>query len=485
MSHAPSRPTVVLPALLSSRFTVLLLPALVLLVGACGEKIVYRDRDAVFEDPPAGAADFLGYSDAETRRTVCGNCHSGKQAVWGQTAHAGAWQTLAASTAARPECEACHAVSARGNAVDQENVGWVATKNKRYQDVQCESCHGPGLTHVLNPDAVATKPLAALAVGTTLTRGCGECHSGAHQPFAEEWTASRHALPPGTRGSNTACNGCHEAKAVLQAWGVRSTFLEEGPAGEHLAITCGVCHDPHDKRHQGQLRFAMDVPSLEANLCMKCHYKRAQPEHSNREPHSPQGPMLLGEAGWVPPNFTYPAKSLVGSHGSDRNPRLCATCHVNKYTVTDKVTGGFTFRATGHSFQAIPCVDAVGLPLSPQPKEGCSLDQRSFSSCTSCHLSETAARSALTVARERLTRLAGEIQVLLAKAPATETNTGDNRISTAEGARFNMQLALQAGSAAHNPFLAEALLLASIRQMELDYGVTVSAAALMEPMLAP
>lgn len=450
--------------------------------SACGDRIVYRDR-SVFEDPPAGAGDLLGYSRADDKTTTCGNCHVGKQAQWEETAHAGAWSTLANSGASAAACEGCHSVSSRGNALTAENVGWIATRDARYHDVQCESCHGPGLTHVLNPDVSANKPLAPLAVGTTLTYGCGECHSGTHRPFAEEWSASRHARVVVSRATNPNCVGCHEAKGVLQAWGVRSTFLEQSTPGEHMAITCAVCHDPHDSRNPGQLRFPMDVPAIESNLCMKCHYRRAQPEvNSAFGPHSPQGPVLLGEAGWLPPNFAYPPGSLVGSHGTDRNPRLCATCHVNNYVVTDAVTGAFTFRATGHSFRPTPCVDAAGIPTTATT---CDDAQRSFRACTACHLTESAARTALTVARLRLGRLADEITGLLPRIPASEFSTTDNRISTGEGARFNMQLAQERGSAAHNPFLIEALLLASIRQIEIDYGLTPSVSVSMVPQLAP
>jgi nitrate/TMAO reductase-like tetraheme cytochrome c subunit len=458
----------------------LLLVALVF--SACDTQIVYRDANH-FEDPPAGAGEFLGYSSVANKRTVCGNCHIGKQKQWERTAHASAWETLEQSGAARELCEACHSVSSLGNLVTQQSVGWVATKNARYKDVQCEACHGPGLTHVTNPDATGTKPLAPLAVGTGLTRGCGECHSGAHRPFAEEWSDSKHARVVDSRSTNPSCNGCHEAKAILQGWGIKSTFLEEAETG-HMAVTCAVCHDPHDARHKGQLRFAMDVPSVEHNLCMKCHHKRGAPEIATpqRGPHSPEGPLLLGEAGWIPPNFAYPPGALVGSHGSDANPRLCATCHVNDYQVTDKLTGGFSFRATGHSFQAIPCVDAAGVPTGAA---NCELTQRSFRSCTGCHLSEQAARTALTVSEMRIERLVAELGGLLARVPAAEFNNNDNIYTTGEGARFNMQLGQKKGSVAHNPFLLEALLIASIKQIEIDYGLRPSATLSLEPTLAP
>jgi predicted CXXCH cytochrome family protein len=329
----------------------------------------------------------------------------------------------------------------------------------------------------------ANKPLAPLNVGVDLTLGCGECHSGAHQPFAEQWAGSRHARIIASRAANPSCVSCHEAQGVLAAWGVKTNFVEVSKPNEYMAVTCAVCHDPHDARNPGQLRFAMDVPDVEQNLCMKCHHRRAQPEvTSSSGPHSPQGPVLLGEAGWFPPNFEFPPGALVGSHGSDRNPRLCATCHVNSYTVNDELTGKFSFRATGHSFQATPCVDAQGIPNGATT---CELTQKSFRACTSCHLSENAARTALTVAKARIDRLVGEINGMLPRIPASESSTTDNRISTAEGAKFNMQLGQERGSPVHNPFLVEALLLASIRQIELDYGLRPSADLVMKPQLAP
>src|SRR5687768_18052648 len=51
---------------------------------------------------------------------------------------------------------------------------------------------GPGQTHVLNPDVAANKPLAPINVGVDMTQGCGECHSGAHQPFVEQWRSEEH-----------------------------------------------------------------------------------------------------------------------------------------------------------------------------------------------------------------------------------------------------------------------------------------------------
>lgn len=449
-------------------------------LSACSEEIVYRDLPD-FDDPPAGALGFLGYTDVDAGRTACGNCHSGKQVKWRQTAHASAWSALSSSSAAAPRCEGCHSVGFRGNATTDSLSGYAATKNARYQDVQCESCHGPGLQHVSNPDLPENKPLASIAVGPGVTNGCGECHSGSHQPFVEEWAASRHARVDASRAGNPSCNYCHEPRAVLEAWGVKSNYTEVGPARPpYLAITCVTCHDPHDATNPKQLRFRIDVPDEELNLCMKCHHKRAEPDvNSSRGPHSPQGPLLLGEAGWIPPNFTYPPGSLVGTHGSDANPKLCATCHVNAYSIT-KSDGTGTFNATGHSFQPIPCVDSQGIPTGSTT---CADTERSFKSCVGCHLSESGARSARALAKTRLDRLSAELDTLLARVPASQFSTTDNKITTAEGAKFNSGLAKERGSPVHNPFLVEALLIASIQQVKTEYGVSLPPGfALSSPM---
>jgi predicted CXXCH cytochrome family protein len=452
-----------------------LLLALCASLSACTEKIVYKDLPD-FVDPPAGAAGFLGYSNAATKRTTCGNCHSGKQAVWQNTNHAKAWSDLEASGHMAKSCESCHSVTAKGNSSTDATAGYATTQNERYEDVQCESCHGPGLTHATNPDVKSNQPLASVTVGVDLTNGCGECHSGEHQPFVEQWSESRHGRAQGSRYTNSSCWACHEGRHALEAWGITTSFEEGTDPAKSVPVVCIVCHDPHNKKNEHQLRFSISTPSLEENLCMKCHYRRAVPEvTSSSSPHSPQGPVLLGEAGWTPPNFIYPPKSLVGSHGSDRNPKLCAGCHVNAYSVG-------SFNATGHSFDPIPCVDGAGVPTGAAD---CTDAERSFRACVGCHLTENAARTARVAATERLNRLAGEVEALLPMIPSSEFSTADNRISTGEGSKFNAQLARQPGTPIHNPFLVEALLIYSLDQIATDYGLSVRKGISQRPMLTP
>src|SRR5918994_622973 len=453
---------------------------LVMATTSCGDdKIVFREP---VNPPPDASSGFLGYFTTSDKQTTCGNCHVGMQAQWETTAHARAYETLTAlGGAAQGFCFGCHTVNQRGNAVTAE-AGWDVVQDTAYHDVQCESCHGPGQTHVENPDA--TQPIASIRAATETDNGCGECHSGVHHPFVEEWEQSEHATPNAevvalagaTPAIYGACLDCHSAQGALRAWGIRADYIEKDAApSEHLGIVCAVCHDPHGSPNSGQLRFPIDVPSQEQNLCVKCHYKRAEPETQaavTRGPHSPEGPLLLGEgAGWFPPNFQPEVDRILSTHGSNANPRLCATCHVAKFTVTDQATGDFVFSATGHLFNAIPCVDAQGIPT---PAQDCAVTERNFTGCTTsgCHGSVEAARSAFLTANQRILDLTTELDALLAlPGPAAELNPSDGIFTVADGANFNSQLAKLPGSPTHNPFLMEKLLVATIDAVNVAYGL--------------
>jgi predicted CXXCH cytochrome family protein len=445
--------------------------------------VVFRDRD-LLADIPSASNGYLGYSNTEEKLTVCGNCHIGQQTDWVTTAHADAWATLEANPGKQALCEGCHTVSEAGNKIETASVGWTATQDERFHDVQCESCHGPGLQHVQNPGA--TQPLASLGVTIAGTNGCGECHSGVHHPFVEEWAESGHGRVEASPSTRPECIGCHTGQGALAAMGANDAEYEEKASATPLPIACAVCHDPHGSGNDRQLRFAIDVPDEAQNLCMRCHHKRALPDFASpqRGPHSPEGPLLLGEAGWWPPNMPIEPGSILGTHGSTANPRLCAGCHVYQYQVTDKQTGAFLVAVTGHRFEATPCVNAQGAPTG---EDECTRAERSYISCTAsgCHGSQNAARSAHTTAELRLTNLATQLNAQLAKVPSSEFSTTDNRYSTAEGARFNAQLGLMSGTAVHNPFLAEALLIGSIAQVQKDYGVTPSAGLDLTVRLRP
>jgi predicted CXXCH cytochrome family protein len=458
----------------------------VMLATACtSEKIVYRDAQ-LFAAPPAAAASFVGYSDTATTKTVCGSCHVEKQAQWQTTKHASAWKDLVASGSQQSYCEPCHSVGQNGNATTVDG-GYQTVKDARYHDVQCESCHGPGLTHVTSPNQT-NYPLASILADSGVKNGCGECHTGVHDPFLEEWKLSGHSKTntlTATIATNAACQVCHVAQGVLTAWGVTTNYVEK--AGAQLPTVCAVCHAPHGSAYDKQLRVSLSAASVGDNLCMKCHQRRAVPDTTgNSGAHSPEGPTLLGVAGWFPPGMSA-SDSIYGTHASTaKNPTLCAGCHVQRFTVTDKATGKFVFQSTGHRFLANPCVDANGQPTASQT---CAVTAQTFRSCVSgnCHGTEAAARSAFTTGAARIAALQTEIirVIALVKAgpKASECTATTGKYTTCRGANFNLTLSQKPGSFVHNPFLIEQLLIASIAQVKKDYGVTVSADIVLTPLL--
>ncbi len=480
----------------------LALPAFIAItLSACtDETIVFRDRE-LFETPSAAALGFLGYSDQAGKLTVCGNCHVGVQAQWEETAHADAWAGLQDSGHAQDFCEGCHTVTELGN-LTEGAAGYNAVPDDRYQDVQCESCHGPGLTHVENPDA--SQPFAGISVGLDLTTGCGECHSGEHHGFVDDWSQSGHAKV-GFQANRDGCRNCHSGDGALVAWGIDADYLEKdaAEAGDHVAITCAVCHDPHGSENTAQLRFPINTPEVGVNLCSKCHNRRTEPDPGSAHglsPHSPEAALLEGDVGWFPPGANIDRGAIIATHGSEANPSLCATCHVNRFTVTDPATGDFVFSATGHVFNAIPCLDAQGIPTT----EDCAMNTtvRSFGGCTGarCHGTEQTAFSALTAATTRLRFLSRALVAQLTVVDPNldgaggEIDAGNPTFTVAEGAFFNNELAAFGGdrddplltfaaAAAHNPFLTEALLIGSIDAVEAEYGVAPSPSLVRTPML--
>lgn len=455
-----------------------LAPLLVLCVtsfSACvDDKVVFDDPGDDPGEIPTAAAGFVGYQDKAAQLTFCGTCHVEGQADWKLTGHAKAWEHLQASGHADETCEGCHTTNQYGN-VATVTSGFLATRDDRYLDVQCESCHGPGLTHIAAPGN-ANVPLAPLAVGTALNTGCGECHKGDHSPYLEEWSFSDHTRIAGA-ASSPSCSACHSGDGALKAWGVNSDWAENAVETGKVAITCAVCHDPHGNQNPGNVRFSIASDDPAENLCMRCHDRTSEARLDNAMPHASQSAVLLGDAGWWPAGKKV---TLAVTHGApEANPGMCASCHMQAFTVTDG-SGGFVYKSTGHSFQATPCLDAAGKPALGAD---CADTQRSFKGCTAagCHGSEDVARSAMATAKVRTDRLNEELRLLLNQVPASEFTALDNRVSAGEGARFNRELALESGAAIHNPFLIERLLITTIEELQRVYGLSLATGVSLEP----
>ncbi len=485
-------------ASVSPAFAVLAAVAAGVALGACtDEEIVFVEREP-FNEPADPNSGFLGFYTSATKQTTCGNCHADFQASWRETRHAGAYATLKGNAGAQAFCYSCHTVTERGN-VATGTVGHDAVQDSTYFNVQCESCHGPGLEHVQGVNqGQLVRPLARIGVGPDTSAGCGACHNGTHHPFVEQWGASRHALlRAGSPSTSASCTRCHEGRGKLAQLGVASNYAErDGTAPQ--PITCTVCHNPHGSSNDGDLRLSVADPEPSANLCMSCHLRQVVPvgqSSRGNQPHGPQGAVLLGFAGWRPPDFVYDTARIYGSHATTANPNLCAGCHVSPFTVED-AQGNFTFQSVGHLFKSIPCVDAQGVPTEDQDC-AYTAGARNWSSCTKagCHATAGVAAGIFNAARAEIEFLASILWVDTdgdetvdnfptdqgylprIKANTNDLNSNDQVVTGADGAEFNVRTCAEhrtghpdGSKGTHNKFLCQALLAQSAAYLKSIYG---------------
>ena len=502
--------------------------------SACTDTQTVEVERPRFNPAPDSIAGFLGLYDVATNQSTCGNCHVNNQTEWAKTKHADAYATLASLPAgvALPTCFGCHTVSEHGNTYAAAGVpgGWNFVHDTVYHNVQCESCHGPGLTHVTNPNTtniplasalIPWKDAAGNVVGGPAEQGCSACHSDTHHPFAEQWAASSHATlragPGDPAETPTSCGvACHSgAQAMAKLSGNAPTnYIGKNT---QFPITCAVCHDPHNKSNTGQLRAPIDFPDITANLCTSCHVRSATATPSftinSRGAHASQGAVYFGEAaGWAPPGFVYDPNNPVQSSHVTNNQRLCAGCHVVKFTTRDASTGE-DFTSVGHLFLPNPCKDPVtGLPLgADQPGGDCAYTPsttRFWTGCAAsgCHGTEAVAANFFNSTRLEVNQLldilwidsnhntvlettdGGLLPQVLALHPSTTVpaddsvyfcctgSAKDNSLSVAEGALFNARMLAEdlyshndGSKGVHNPPLYKGLIAGSIQAVQDKY----------------
>jgi hypothetical protein len=142
---------------------------------------------------------------------------------------------------------------------------------------------------------------------------------------------------------------------------------------------------------------------------------------------------VFGTAGYQNPSYLDPVLinvAAAASHGNvQKNPKLCAGCHVYPFQVTVE---GTTVFATGHLFRPIPCYGPDGVPTDTI--KNCAYDPtaRSFKPCAAsgCHLSENEPAALLTVVRGRMQSLTAELWVNSCTGSACGGSSG---IDTADG----------------------------------------------------
>lgn len=140
-------------------------------------------RNAVPPTPPAdGEAGYIGAAQ-------CQNCHRDATEHWETTAHASAWSTLEERDKTfDAACVGCHVTGW------QEPGGSTLSHHEGLENVQCESCHGPGSLHAAAPSEEARRSSIRREVPTSV---CIDCHNAEHSPSFDDALYRPQILGPG------------------------------------------------------------------------------------------------------------------------------------------------------------------------------------------------------------------------------------------------------------------------------------------------
>ena len=197
---------------------------------------------------------------------------------------------------------------------------------------ECESCHGPGQSHMDNPKEAGKTRNFAKMDAREANAVCLECHEQGEQAnFGESMHARRNVTcvschsqhsaqsPKGllkTRFDSDTCFTCHKSE---RAKSLRTSHhpVREGKMG------CGSCHNPHDGSRPKLLR-AESVNEL----CYQCHTEKRGPflfEHASaredclscHDPHGSNHPrMLTAKAPFVCQQCHYRGHGLTGDNSN-------------------------------------------------------------------------------------------------------------------------------------------------------------------------
>jgi Cytochrome c554 and c-prime len=139
-------------------------------------------RNAAPPPPPEpGRPFFVGMSK-------CAACHKPAMMFWRRTVHAHAWRTLVdGGKQADYKCVGCH-VTGYGQ-VGGSSLGHTAG----FENVQCETCHGPGSVHVAEKGLEEPSSMQLEVPSPT----CSACHNEHHSDTFQYNAYLRDVLGPG------------------------------------------------------------------------------------------------------------------------------------------------------------------------------------------------------------------------------------------------------------------------------------------------
>ena len=291
---------------------------------------------------------------------ACAGCHDTIRNTELKTPHAGAFTNAnfsAAGGQTNNSCLPCHTL---GYGLP---TGFVSlSKTPQLANVQCENCHGPAANHAANPDDYTVIPQVELAATV-----CGGCHTGPMQPTYEEWQTSGHAavvsdalsVMSSSTNNISSCGRCHSGSVRLALIGGQNPVSLTNDLD--VAITCAVCHDPHQTNSNPVQLYnpihstnyfslsPTDVftnkyaANTNINLCGQCHNSSgAAWTNTPYAPHrSLQYNFLLGSVGQLwngvtdsPAVFNpgthagLPASAINSFSGTFYLTNQCVSCHM-------------------------------------------------------------------------------------------------------------------------------------------------------------
>ena len=312
---------------------------------------------------------------------VCLTCHLSICQYVTNTPHASAFSSPAFKAAGgqtNRSCLPCHTVGyglPTGFSFTNKNGVFSYTTN--LAGVQCENCHGPAANHAASEDDPTAVPQVDIAATV-----CGCCHTGPMQPTYEEWNTSGHAavvpdaLSAMSSSANniSSCGRCHSGSVRLALINGQNPLTLTNDLD--VAITCVVCHDPHQTNsNPAQLRnpihstnyFSLATSDVftkkyqantNINLCGQCHNARgaAWTDTSSAPHHSLQYNFLLGSIGeLLGGSATFNPGTHAGLPNSARFSisgtfyltNQCVSCHMQK-DAPPAITQSHTFEITSH-----------------------------------------------------------------------------------------------------------------------------------------
>jgi hypothetical protein len=440
-----------------------------------------------------------GTYGSEVEHVNCVNCHEDKAMDWMGTDHSNMLVRALEGTLSSHYSEACISCHATGFGAGENGgfddlmaeYGWVfpetlaeggwAEFQAAYPEVagmgniQCESCHGPGMAHAT--EGVIDNRMISVDLGYGV---CAQCHGEeTHHVYPMQWENSNHAEMGGAWTAEIgreSCAQCHSGVGYIDftngAEVIRSDFQTLG---------CSSCHDPHENNNEFQLRTYGTVMMPEGEItgvggaatCMTCHQARRDggaegqvsgyaeagrmslPHHDNN-----QSELLTTGGG-----FTWGETLPNSPHGAVVDG-VCAGCHMGSTPGFDADGNALPGRHTvgGHSFSMSS--EAVGENVAVC--QGCHTDVTTFEFEST---RDYDGDGNIGTIQEEVTGLREILLVLLTEGGVENADVyrghtfPEGPSEDLLGAMWNYRFTLPAGTAVHNFRYSVALLQLSIEKL--------------------